>query len=88
MKLCLFKSKRRTEGILDSLDDVGSTILSRTLVGEEPKELSAKSVTMLVARMEPDSLADSVLASKGNSFTLPPSTKLFRNSTQFVDSQV
>ena len=71
------------------MDDVGSTILSRTLVGEEPKELSAKSMTtMLVARMEPDSLADSVLASKGNSFTLPPSTELFRNSTQFVDSQV
>ena len=70
------------------MDDVGSTILSRTLVGEEPKELSAKSVTVLVARMEPDSLADSVLASKGNSFTLPPSTELFRNSTQFVDSQV
>ena len=83
-----FQSKARAHGILNSLGDVGSTILTRTLTGEKPRELSAKSVSLLVAREEPGLLAGSVLSSKGSSFTLPSSTDLFGNGTQFVDSQV
>jgi len=86
--LRIFQSKARAIGILQSLDDVGSTILSRTLVGEKPRELSAWSVSLLVSREEPDVLAGSVLSSEGNSFTLPASADLFDNGTEFVDSQV
>ena len=82
------QAKQRAIGILNSLDDVGKTILSRTLVGEEPREMSRRSVSLLVAREEPDLLAGSVISSQGSSFTLPSSTNLFGNETQFVDSQV
>ncbi|KAJ7334469.1 hypothetical protein OS493_014786 [Desmophyllum pertusum] len=66
----------------------GSTILSRTLVGEEPTELSSQSVSLLVSREEPELLAGSVLTNKGSSFTLPSVSDLFGNGTQFVDSQM
>ena len=82
------QAKQRAIGILNSLDDVGKTILSRTLVGEEPREMSRRSVSLLVAREEPDLLAGSVISSQGSSFTLPSSTDLFGNETQFVDTQV
>ena len=67
---------------------VGSTILSRTLVGEAPSELSSQSVSLLVSREEPELLAGSVFSNKGSSFTLPSVPNLFGNGTQFVDSQV
>ena len=86
--VCSFKSKERTVGILQSLDDVGSTILSRTLVGEKPRELLARSISLLVSREEPDLLAGSVLLSRRSSFTFPSSADLFDNATKFVDSQV
>ena len=86
--LYILQSKERAVGILQSLDEVGSTILSQTLVGEEPRELSAWSVSLLVSREEPDLVAGSVLSSKGNSFILPSSAGLFGNNTEFVDSQV
>ena len=47
-----------------------------------------RSVSLLVAREEPDLLAGSVISSQGSSFTLPSSTNLFGNETQFVDTQV
>ena len=84
----ILQSKARAIGLLHSLDDVGSTILSRTLVGEKPRELSSQSVSLLVSREESDLLAGSVLSNKGNSFTLPSNPFLFGNGTQFVDSQV
>ena len=84
----VFQSKARAIGILHSLEDVGRTILSRTLVGEEPTELSSQSVSLLVYREEPELLAGSVISNKGSSFTLPPVPNLFGNGTQFVDSQV
>lgn len=63
--------------------------MSQTLVGEEPTELSAQAVTLLVSREEPDLLAGSVLSTdKGSSFTLPSVPNFFCNGTQFVDSQV
>jgi len=63
--------------------------LSQTLVGEEPTELSAQAVTLLVSKEEPDLLAGSVLSTgKESSFTLPAVPNLFDNGTQFVDSQV
>lgn len=82
------QAKQRAVGILNSLDDVGKTILSRTLVGEEPREMLTRSVSLLVAREEPDLLAGSVISSQGSSFTLPSSTNLFGNETQFVETQV
>ena len=64
-------------------------MLSQTLVGEEPTELAAQAVTLLVSREEPDFLAGSVLSTgKGSSFTLPSVPNLFDNDTQFVDSKV
>lgn len=63
--------------------------MSRTLVGEEPTELSAQAVSLLVSREEPDLLAGSILSTdKGSSFTLPSVPNLFDNGTQFVDSKV
>ena len=47
-----------------------------------------RSVSLLVAREEPDLLAGSVISSQGSSFTLPSSTNLFGNETQFVETQV
>ena len=82
------QAKQRAVGILNSLDDVGKTILSRILVGEEPREMLTRSVSLLVAREEPDLLAGSVISSQGSSFTLPSSTNLFGNETQFVETQV
>ncbi|XP_078344032.1 polycystin family receptor for egg jelly-like [Oculina patagonica] len=82
------ESKERAISILNSLEEVGSTILSRTLVGEKPTELSAQVVSLLVSREEPDLLAGSVLSSNGNSFILPSVPNLFGNGTQFVDSQI
>lgn len=83
-----FKARVQVETLLHSLEEVGSTILSRTLVGEEPKELPAQAMSLLVSRQEPNSLAGTVLSNKGNSFQLPPASKLFDNSGQFVDCQV
>lgn len=83
-----FKARVQVETLLHSLEEVGSTILSRTLVGEEPKELPAQAMSLLVSRQEPYSLAGIVLSNKGNSFQLPPASKLFDNSGQFVDCQV
>lgn len=83
-----FKARVQVETLLHSLEEVGSTILSRTLVGEEPKELPAQAMSLLVSRQEPNSLAGTVLSNKGNSFQLPPASKLFDNSGHFVDSQV
>ena len=83
-----FKARVQVETLLHSLEEVGSTILSRTLVGEEPKELPAQAISLLVSRQEPNSLAGTVLSNKGNSFQLPPASKLFDNSGHFVDSQV
>ena len=71
------------------MEKVGSTILSQTLVGEEPTELSSEAVTLLVSREEPGFLVGSVLSTgKGSSFTLPFVPNLFDNGTQFVDSKV
>ena len=68
---------------------MGSTILSQTLVGEEPTELSTQAVSVLVSREEPDLLAGSILSTdKGSSFTLPSVPNLFDNDKQFVDSKV
>lgn len=74
--------------MFNSLEEVGSTILSRTLIGEAPSELSAQYMSLLVSREDPDLVAGSVLSSKGNSFTFPSVPNLFGNGTQFVDSQV
>jgi len=64
-------------------------ILSQTLVGEEPTELSSKAVTLLVSREEPGLLLGSVLSTgKGSIFTLPSVHNLFDNGTLFVDSKV
>lgn len=85
--LC-FQSKDQVLGMLNSLEEVGSTILSRTLVGEAPRELSSQSMSLLVSREQPDLLAGSVLSNNGSSFILPIGSSLFGSGTQFVDSQV
>ena len=73
---------------MQSLDNVGKTILSRTLVGEKPKELSSQSVSLLVFREETYLFPGSVLSNQGYGFALPSDSKLFDNGTLFVDSQV
>ena len=62
--------------------------MSRSLVGEEPKQLSANAMSLLVLREEPDKLARTALANKGNSFHLTSLPIQLANVTQFVDSQV
>ena len=82
------QSKSRALDLLKSLDNVGSTILSRTLIGEKPRELSSRSVSLLVFREEPYLLSGSVLSNQGYSFALPSDLNLFGNGTRFLDSQV
>ena len=74
--------------MLQSLRVVGSTILSRTLVGEQPREISTGSLSFLVSREELGLVSGSVLSNERSSFTLPSSKELFGNDTEFVDSQV
>ncbi|PFX34734.1 Protein sidekick-1, partial [Stylophora pistillata] len=81
------ESKGRALGLLKSLDNVGRTILSRTIIGEMATELSSHSVSLLLFREEPNLFSGSILSNQGNSFTLPPDSNLFGNGTRFVDSQ-
>lgn len=62
--------------------------MSRTLVGEEPSELSGLAMSLLVSREEPHFLVGTVFSNKGNSFRLPAVPNFFDISTQFVDTQV
>lgn len=84
----LFQAQINVENILQSLKEIGSIILSRTLVGEEQKKLSAQAMCLLVLREEPDMLARTVLTNRGNSFQLPSLPIQLANVTQFLDSQV
>ena len=84
----MFQARIHVESILHSLKDVGSAILSRTLIGEEPKELPAQAMSLLVFREEPKLLAGTVLSNKGNSFQLSSLPIALENNTYFVDSQV
>lgn len=84
----MLQARIHVESILHYLRDVGSTILSRTLVGEEPKELPAQAMSLLVLREEPKLLAGTVLSNKGNSFQLTSLPFQLDNDTHFVDSQV
>lgn len=84
----MFQARIHVESILHSLKDVGSAILSRTLIGEEPKELPAQAMSLLVFREEPKLLAGTILSNKGNSFQLSSLPIALENNTYFVDSQV
>lgn len=84
----LFQARIHVESILQSLKEIGSIILSRTLVGEEPKKLSAQAMSLLALREEPNLLARTVLSDKGNSFQLASLPSQVANVTQYVDSQV
>lgn len=84
----LFQARILVESILQSLKEIGSIILSRTLVGEEPKKLSSHAMSLLVLREEPDMLAKTILTNKGNSFQLTSLPIQLANVTQYIDSQV
>ena len=84
----LFQARIHIESILQSLKEIGNIILSRTLVGEEPKKLSAHAMSLLVLREEPDMLAKTILTNKGNSFQLTSLPIQLANVTQYIDSQV
>ena len=84
----MFQARIHVESILHCLKDIGSTILSRTLVGEEPKELSAQAMSLLVFREEPKLLAGTVLSNKGNSFQFTSLPFQLDDDTPFVDSRV
>ena len=84
----MFQARIHVESILHSLKDVGSAILSRTLIGEEPKELPAQAMSLLVFREEPKLLAGTILSNKGNSFQLSSLPGALETNTYFVDSQV
>lgn len=62
--------------------------MSRTLVGEEQKTLTAYNMSLLLLREEPDVLARTVLTHKGNSFQLTSLAIQLANVTQYIDSQV
>ena len=82
------QARIHVEIILQSLREIGNIILSRTLVGEEPKQLSAQAMSLLVLREEPDELARTALENEGNSFHLTSLSIQLANVTHFVDSQV
>ena len=84
----LFQAQIHVESILQSLKEIGSILLSRTLVGEEQKKLTAKAMSLLVMREEPDILARTVLTNKGNSFQFTSLAIQLANDTQYIDSQV
>lgn len=86
--MILFQARIHVESILQSLKEIGSIILSRTLVGEEPKKLSAHSMSLLILREEPDMLAKTILINKGNSFQLTSLPIQLADVTQYIDSQV
>ena len=86
--ILVLQARIHVESILHYLREVGSTILSRTLVGEEPKELPAQAMSLLVFREDPKLLAGTVLSNKGNSFQLTSLPFQLDNKTHFVDSQV
>lgn len=62
--------------------------MSRTLVGEEPKELPAQAMSLLVFREQPKLLTETVLSNNGNSFQLTSLPFQLDNDTHFLDSQV
>lgn len=84
----LSQARIHVESILQSLKEIGNIILSRTVVGEEAKQLSAQAMSLLVLRVEPDKLAWTAVANKGNSFHLTSLPIQLANVTQFVDGQV
>ena len=84
----LFQAQIRIESILQSLNEIGSILLFQTLVGEDPKDLTASAMSLLVLREEPHMLARTLLTSKGNSFQLTSLPIHLANVTQYVDSQV
>ena len=84
----LFQARIHAESILGVLREVGSILLSRTLVGEEQKTLTAHNMSLLLLREEPDMLARTVLTNKGNSFQLTSLAIQLANVTQYIDSQV
>ena len=83
-----FQARIHVESILSSLKDVGNTILSRTLVGEESRELQAQAMSLLVFREEPNLLAGTLLSNKGNSFQFTSLPLQLDNDTHFEDTQV
>ena len=83
----MFQARIHVGKLLHSLKDVGSTFLSRTLVGEEPRKLPAQAMSLLVLREEPKLLAGTILLNKGNSFQLT-SLPIELDNAYFVDSQV
>ena len=88
MDVFLFQARIHVESILQSLKEIGSVILSQTLVGEEPKKITARTMCLLVLREEPNLLAMTVLTNKGNSFQLASLPIHLVNVTPFLDSQV
>lgn len=84
----LFQARIHVESILQSLKEIGSILLSRSLVGEEPKQLTAQAMSVLVLREEPEMLVRAALTSKGNGFQFTSLPIQLANVTQFVDSQV
>ena len=84
----LFQAQIHVDSILQSLKEIGSILLSRNLVGEAQKELTAQAMSLLVLREEPYMLAGTVLTSKGNSFQLTSLPIQLANVTQYVDSKV
>ena len=84
----LFQAQIHVDSILQSLKEIGSILLSRNLVGEAQKELTAQAMSLLVLREEPYMLAGTVLTSKGNSFQLTSLSIQLANVTQYVDSKV
>ncbi|PFX34823.1 Polycystic kidney disease protein 1-like 2 [Stylophora pistillata] len=79
------QARIHVESIYQSLKEIGSIILSRTVVGEEQKKLSAQATSLLILREEPDILAKTIMTNKGNSFQFTLPIQL-ANITQFVDS--
>ena len=82
------KTSKVTERLID---DVGTTLLSRMVVDQEPHRLQTKSLDMVLNRLSPNSLENKTdFDENDEGFKLPfkAITDKKANGTQFVDSVV
>ena len=73
------------------VSEVGSTLLSRKIVGESPTVIKTSSLSMVLDRQRPTDMNASKLQEGETSFVLPPIDQLLEGhsiSVSYLDSQV
>ena len=87
----MLQSEKTSKVTQRLIDDVGTTLLSRMVVDQEPHRLQTKSLDMVLNRLSPNSLENKTdFEEKDEGFKLPfkAITDKKAKSAQFVDSVV